>query len=142
VSFSESGAHSYFGDNFVYENGMLVSYTEANNWQKNNGIPIKVVCKYNEEKQKIYKIEIRNDTDTTFYSYMYNQSGQLTDNVQESNNNEVVYSDVVPWSNKKTNKIHIRYSNFDKHGNWTKSYFITEKGKALRSERKIEYYIK
>jgi hypothetical protein len=50
VSFSESGAHSYFGDNFVYENGMLVSYTEANNWQKNNGIPIKIIYKYNKEK--------------------------------------------------------------------------------------------
>jgi hypothetical protein len=134
VYFSESDTPSHYEHNFMFENGLLVSYTQGKIGA------IKFVYKYNEKKQKVQKLEIRNETDTTFYSYAYNQLGQLTDCIQESNDNEVIYSDVVVWSNKKMNKIHIRYSNFDKHGNWTKSYFITEKGKKFRSKRKIEYY--
>lgn len=131
---------SHFGDNFVYEDGKLVSYTEANDWQKRNNLSSEIVYKYDERKQKIHQMEIKNVTDTTFYTYLYNQSGQLTDYIQKSNNNEVIYSDVVPFSKKKMNKIHIRYSNFDKHGNWTRSYFITEKRRVFRSKRKIEYW--
>jgi hypothetical protein len=140
VFFLNADNPSYFRDNFVYEDGMLVSYTEANDWQERKGISKKIVYKYNERKQKIRKMEIKNEIDTTFYTYLYNQFGQLTDYIQESNNTEVIYSDVIPWSNKKMNKIHIRYSNFDKHGNWTESYFITEKGRVSRSKRKIEYW--
>lgn len=134
VSFSESDNNPfYYEDNFVYYEGMLVSYTQGKN------SVTKFIYKYNEKKQKERKLKIINETDTTFYSYMYNQSGQLTDYIQKSNNNENVYSGVV-WSNEKMNKIHILFSNFDKHGNWTKSYFITERGKVFRSERKIEYW--
>lgn len=140
VYFSSSDNPSHYWDDFVSENGVLVSFTEATDWQKINDISNKIVYEYNEKKQKIRKLEIRNETDTTFYSYVYNQSGQLTDYIQESNDNKVVYSGVICWSNEKMNKVHIRYSNFDKHGNWTKSYFITEKGKMFRSERKIEYW--
>jgi hypothetical protein len=131
---------SLLGDNFLYEDGKLVSYTEANDWQKRNDISSEIVYKYNERKQKIHQMEIKNVTDTTFYTYLYNQSGQLTDYIQESNNNEVIYSDVVPYSKNKMNKIHIKYSNFDKLGNWTRSTFITEKGKVFRSKKKIEYW--
>lgn len=132
--FSEPDNPYHFEDNFVYENGMLVSYTKGKEGKT------KIVRKYDEKKRKIQEIEIRDKTDTTFYSYVYNQSEQLTDYIQESNNDEVIYSDVPPWSNKKMNKVHIRYSNIDKRGNWTKSYFITERGKVFRSERKIEYW--
>ena len=134
VYFSSSDNPSYYEDNFVYDDGMLISYTQGKN------SATKFIYKYNEKKQKVQKLEIRNETDTTFYSYVYNQSGQLTDYIQESNNNEVVYSGVVVWSNEKMNKVHIRFSNFDKRGNWTRSYFITERGKVFRSERKIEYW--
>jgi hypothetical protein len=134
VYFSESDNPSYYEDNFVYDDGILVSYTQGKN------STTKFIYEYNEKKQKVQKLETRNETDTTFFSYVYNQSGQLTDYVKESNNNEVIYSNVITWSNKKKNKIHIRYSNFDKRKNWTRSYFITEKGKVFRSERKIEYW--
>jgi hypothetical protein len=140
VYFSGSDNPSHFWDNFVYENGMLISYTEATDWQKKNDISNMVFYKYNEKKQRTKKIKAVSETDTIFYSYMYNQSGLLTDYIQESNNNEVVYSSVVVWSNKRLNKTHIRYSNFDKCGNWTESYFITERGKVFRSKRKIEYW--
>ena len=134
VYFSESDTPSHYEHNFMFVDGLLVSYTQV------KIDAIKFVYKYNEKKQKTQKIEIRNEKDTTFYAYVYNQLGQLTDYIQESNKNEVVYSDVVVWSNSRLNKVHIRYSNFDKRGNWTKSYFITEKGKVFRSERKIEYW--
>lgn len=140
VYFSSSDNPSHFWDNFVYENGVLVNYEESTDWQKRNDISNKVLYKYSEKKQKLQKTEIRNEADTTFYSYVYNQSGQLTDYIQESNNNEVAYSGVVVWSNNKMNKIHIRFSNFDKCGSWTESYFITERGKVFRSKRKIEYW--
>jgi len=141
VYFSRSDSPSYWEDNFVFENnGVLVSYEEATDWQKRNDISNKIVHEYNTKKQKVRKLEIRNEIDTTFYSYEYNQSGQLTDCVQESNNNETVYSGVVVWSDEKKNKVHVHFSNFDKRGNWTKSYFITERGSVFRSERKIEYW--
>jgi hypothetical protein len=80
-----------------------------------------------------------NGIDTTFYTYVYNQLRQFTDYIQKNNNNEVVCSGVVVWSNEKMNKVHIQFSNFDKRGNWTRSYFITERGKVFRLKRKIEY---
>ena len=44
------------------------------------------------------------------------------------------------WSESKQNKVHERYCNFDKHGNWTKHYFITARGKVFWSKRKLVYW--
>ena len=131
-----------FGDNFVYEDGLLVSYTEATEQQYSNGISQKIVYAYNEKKQKSQKMNT-SGAYTTFYSYLYNISGQLTDFIHEvvnSDNELVVLSGVVVYSKNNTNKSHIRYSNFDKRGNWKKSHFVTEKSKLFRSKRKIEYW--
>jgi len=114
-------------NNFVYEAGMLISYD-------------KNILKYNEKKQKVSRLEVTGYTDSTFYTYMYNQSGQLTDFIKESHDNTIWYADAPSWSNTRNNKIHIRYSNFDNHGNWTRSYFITEKRKIFYSKRKIKYW--
>jgi hypothetical protein len=132
--FSNSNNSFHYEDNFIFEDGLLVSYTQGNIGA------VKIIYKYNEKKQRIQEMEIRNQTDTTFYSYVYNKLGELTDFIQKSNNNEVVYSDGAVWSCNKRNKIHIRFSNFDKQGNWTRSYYLTEKGKVFRSKREIEYW--
>ncbi len=137
--FSKSDTISYFGDNFIYENGILTSYTKGNFWQKKHGTLKKIIFRYNEKQQKIRELNIYK-TDTTFYFYNYNQQGKLIDYVKESNDKEEIFSGVFCWSDKILNKVHIKYSNFDKRGNWTKSYFMTEKGKIFRSERKIEYW--
>ena len=50
-----------------------------------------------------------------------------------------VIADVVPWSKTRQNKCVILYRRFDKYGNWTRSYYLTEKGRVLRSRRKIFY---
>lgn len=128
----------YFADNFVYSDGLLLRWEENNIFhKKKNGSPIKKVYRYNEKKQKIQELRIVDATDTTYYSFLYNQYGQLTDCVQESK--DAIYSGVICWSNSAMNKVHIRYIDFDKYGNWTKSYFVTENGMKFRSKRKIKY---
>lgn len=123
-------------DNFVYENELLVSYTQGRNQAT------KVVYKYNEKRQLVQRI-LTTDGWTTFFTYRYNQLGQLTDIIQEVVNSDddiAVLTGVVVWSSEKTNKVHIRYSNFDRRGNWRRSHFITERGRVLRSRRSIEYW--
>ena len=120
-------------DDFVYEDGMLISYTERGGYTKN-------ICQYNEKKQKERRLKISGRTDSTFFTYMYNQSGQLTDVIQESHDPEVFYGDAPFWNQTRGNKIHIKYTDFDKHGNWRKSYYITEKRKILKEKRKIKYW--
>lgn len=74
-------------------------------------------------------------------SYLYDENERLTDVITESHNDSEIKGTimgVVCW-NSEMNKYHIRFSNFDKHGNWTKSYYMTEKGKVFRSKRKIKY---
>ncbi|MDH6354626.1 hypothetical protein M2132_000954 [Dysgonomonas sp. PH5-45] len=137
ICFSESDTSSYYEHDFVFDDELLIGYTQGNGSQGEHST---IKYKYNEKKQKIQEQKMFMQTDTTFCSYIYNSFGQLTDCIQESNDSEVIYSDVVVWNNKKMNKVHIRYSDFDKQGNWTKSYFITEKGKVFRSKREIEYY--
>ena len=115
-------------DDFVYEDGMLISYTQGAS---------RNIFKYNEKKQKESRLEIRDyASDTTFYTYVYNQHGQLTDVIQEYHDTSIFYGDVPAWRKK----IHVKFSNFDKHGNWTRSYFITEKRRLLYSKRKIKYW--
>lgn len=36
-------------------------------------------------------------------------------------------------------KVHIKYNGHDKHGNWTRSYFISNGKRKFRSKRKISY---
>jgi hypothetical protein len=140
-SSEELNVPSFFGDNFIYKNGLLVSYERNNILRKNrNGLPINVICEYNDKRQKIQELEIPNKIDTIFYCFAYNQNGQLTDYVKKNGTKGYVFTGVVCWSNKMLNKVHIRYTDFDERGNWTKSYFITEKGKVFRSKRKIEYW--
>ncbi|MDR2149002.1 MAG: hypothetical protein LBE91_21385 [Tannerella sp.] len=119
-----------FRDNFVYKDEMLISCIIGGN---------QYIYEYNGKKQIERILEIYNKTDTTFFIYMYNESGQLTDCIQESNNAEAIYADAPPWSETRSNKIHIRFADFDRRGNWRKSYFITEKRIILKSKRRIQY---
>ena len=142
--YSSSGSEkpAYTADSFTYKNGVLVGYIKGyiNSYIKSI-LETKVVCEYNDKKQKTREISIfKNDADTTFFTYAYNRSGQLTDYIQENKREDVFYSGTVVWSRRRKNKIHIRFSNFDERGNWTKSYYMTNRGKVFRSERKIEYW--
>ena len=127
----------YFVNNFMYSDGLLISCEEDNISRRNkNSLPIKKTYQYNSKKQKIQEIRILNGIDTTYYSFQYNQYGQLSNYIQKSKG--ATYSDIICWSDSM-DKLHIRYINFDKHGNWTKSYFVTKNGIKFRSKRKIEY---
>ena len=132
MSSSDQDTSRYpFRGNFIYEDRMLISYTQGS--RKNT-------CTYNEEKQLTGRLEISINNDTTFYTYLYNPHGQLTDFIKESPDTTVFFSEAPFWNKTRGNKIHIRFANFDCHGNWTKSYFITEKEMLLNEERKIEYW--
>uniref|UniRef100_A0AB33IVP9 YD repeat-containing protein n=1 Tax=Prevotella sp. GTC17253 TaxID=3236793 RepID=A0AB33IVP9_9BACT len=137
VYMNGSDTASLYIDNFVYDDGLLLSNEEATAWQRNNKKMTKVCYYYNEKKQKILKTKHFNETDSIFYSY--DRMGRLTDEIKKVDSTSVL-SDIVPYANNEVNKLHILYSNYDGKGNWTKSYFVTPKGKKPRSKRKIKYW--
>ncbi len=47
---------------------------------------------------------------------------------------------IFPYNQSEPMRIIYLYENIDKHGNWTKSYYLTEKRKKFRVKRKIEYW--
>lgn len=129
------------GDNFIYKDGRLQSYERRYpNWSE---IEIdKIIYHYDGDQQTIQKYYVTKDSVSvvdakTLLIYLNNK---LVDYIVESSNEGDIFTGVVCWSDKKMNKMHIRYSDFDKYENWTESYFITQKGKVFRSKRKIEYW--
>jgi hypothetical protein len=87
--------------------------------------------------QSIYEDSVSISPAKTYFIY---KNGIQTDYIHETNDERECIIDIICWSKEMMNKVHIKYSNFDKYGNWTKSYFITEKGKKVRSKRKIQYW--
>ena len=122
---------SVIGTNFVYEDGLLISYDMDGSV---------VQFKYDSLARISQEISISGYSfDTTYTNYLYDKFGRKTDCIVESSNPEADFVGVFVYSSENRNKFHYRYSNFDKHGNWRKSYFITEKGELFRSKRKIKY---
>ena len=139
-------------DNFIYKDSLLQYYERGTFPHTDEHPSSKTLYIYNNRKQMIRKLNIDYasidmllyspdfaSTDTTFYSFVYDKEGRLTDFITESSNERAVFTGVICWSREKVNKLHIRYSNFDRRGNWTRSHFITEKGRVFRSKRKIKY---
>ncbi|WP_232369875.1 MULTISPECIES: hypothetical protein [Prevotella] len=137
VYMNGSDTATLYIDNFIYDGDLLISNEEATAWQKKNEAFSKVNYYYNEKKQKILETKYFNGSDSIFYSY--DKMGRLTDEVKKADNTSVL-SGIVPYARNELNKLHIIYSNYDHEGNWTKSYFATQKGKKTRSKRKIEYW--
>jgi hypothetical protein len=140
-------------DNIIYKDSLLRSYERGSFPRTRENPSDKRMYIYNEKKQItqiLYCIDVSSvvsqyspdfaSKDTTFYSFIYNKEGKLTDYITESGDKKSVFTGVICWSNSMLYKTHIRYTDFDKQGNWRKSYFMTEKGKIFRSKRKIEYY--
>jgi len=128
-----------FGDNFIYEDNQIQSYEWSNFFDTT-----------------IYKYFYTNDgnqiTKKDYFAcgdsicggcddILIYKNGKLTDFIQDGSNVSGTGTFVgVPCWDKTLSKVHIRYSNFDKRGNWTRSYYLTERGKFFRSKRKIEYW--
>lgn len=73
--------------------------------------------------------------------YVYDQKGYLISETVIITDTTAVIADVVPWSKTKQYAYTIEYDKIDKHGNWTRSYYVQENGKRIfRSKRKITYY--
>jgi len=130
------------GDNFIYKNGLLQSFDRYSfRWRRNSLEPCEVssanrtIFTY-DGNRRIEQTYRSIHTDTAFISpcitiFIY-QNGKLTDRIFECNGEQVVFTG--------GSGAPIRFSSFDKHGNWTRSYFVTGKGKILRSERRIRYW--
>jgi hypothetical protein len=144
---------SVLADNFIYRDDLLQSYERGRFPYTDEDPPDKIQHIYNEEKQITQKLICSDISlivalhspdfafkDTTFYSFIYDEGGKISDYVIRSSDKESTFTGVYCWNDVEMNKVHIRYSNFDKRGNWTVSYFITEKGKKFRSKREIEYW--
>ena len=71
--------------------------------------------------------------------YIYTSKHELKQIIVENADKDAVISDVVPWDYNHLYMYSLWYRSFDKHSNWTKSYFLTKKRKVLRSKRKIKY---
>lgn len=72
-------------------------------------------------------------------TYIYTQNNELKQILIENSDKDAVIADIIPWDEQHYYMYCIGYSAYDKHGNWTKSYFLTKNGKKLRSKRKIFY---
>lgn len=80
-----------------------------------------------------------NDTLSSIEKTLYNNNSLVFKSEEIVGDPLAIISDVTCWSKNQRNKYIILYDNFDKKGNWTKSYYLTEKGKVLRSKRNIVY---
>ena len=134
--------------NFVYKDGLLCSYDWSSARPDTIFPPLKTECFYNNKKQMVRKQEIEQYTfrgsppqiDITTYLYRYDSKGQLTDQIVESTDKESVFAGVPAWSNEQSNKYRLVFSDYDRHGQWKTSYYVTKNSKKFRSNRKIKYW--
>ncbi len=107
----------------------------------------KVVFKRNNKDQLIQTHYCEsNPNDDTYIVCKYNERGQLTDRIKivpdymgAFDASSLLGDDFT--SEQKMSKRHTVYSDFDAHGNWTKSVIIMPDGKEKASyTRKFKYY--
>ena len=129
--------------NFIFKEGKLLSY-ETHTYSFDNAVFLYRFAHTNEGNRQIIQRQhfeltyLSSDTLITTFIYV---DGALTDKViRNSNPRNAFVGGMVFWSREKPNKSHIRYTRFDRRGNWTRSYFITERGRVFRSQRRIEYW--
>lgn len=89
--------------------------------------------------------QIIDTTDNTLYRnnsndrdiYIFNSNNVITDIIRISKSGFVG----IPYIEENGVGIsHIKFTNFDEHGNWTRSYFILGNKRKFLSKRKITYY--
>ena len=83
-------------------------------------------------ENRIYK---NNSADRDIY--IFNSNNILTDFISISKDGFIG----IPYTEKNGVGVsHIKFTNFDKNGNWTRSFFILGNKRKFRSKRKITYY--
>jgi len=129
---------SSINKNFIYKNGQLQRY---------ESYPVRldffriIVFTYSENKRTRQMLTVDKDSmisDTGKEVFIY-ENGKLTDFIRVGAEGEAIISGEPLWSRERP-VVHIRFSNFDRQGNWRRSHFITESGRTLRSRRTIEYW--
>jgi hypothetical protein len=128
-----------WGDNFIYQDNQFQSYERHTYTNETEFTQIVYNYEENQRTEQWYYILEDSIVKEKCVSISLYQGGKLIDFIRKCTDGQSIVSGEVCWD-KDCNKVHIQYSNFDKRGNWTKSYFITEKGKVFRSTREIEYW--
>jgi len=130
---------SRIADNFIYQDNLLRSYeTYSTRLTEDRFDRIVYVYDCNQKTEQRYSVYGDSVSTEGCKSTSIFQNEKLTDLIQKCDEGGIISGEVC-W-NSSMNKVHIRYSNFDLHENWKRSYFITERGKVFRSKRKIEYW--
>jgi len=131
------------GNEFAYKNNLLLSYNINTINIKGEPSSIDTIKFQYDSLGRINRrsiiSNIENVISTENFTFFYDVHGRLTDYIQESSDSVGIYLGGVVWSEERENKVHFRFSNFDKYDNWRKSYYVTEKGEIFRSKRKIMY---
>jgi|GEM_PF-309134 len=146
-SLISNGKPFVVGDNFIYKDDLLQSFDRHIFFWRNDSLELGGSDRHtftHDSKRRTEQIYRNIHTGTAFMCYCITttvyQNGKLTDIIRDCDGSGGVFMGVYFWSKDRPDKMHIRFSNFDRHGNWTRSYFVTEKGKRLRSERRIRYW--
>ena len=111
-----------FAGNFVYIDNLLQSYKIYRERSKS-----KIIYTYSKNKKTRYvdtdfkylvsDLTFENETSSNRVIFIFDNE-RLTDKVHiNSNPNDAFIGGFVWYSSDKPNKVHIRYSNFDRHGN-------------------------
>lgn len=99
-----------------------------------------ITSKYQITKDTVIRDIFYDDKHIEHQCYVYDND-KLTSETKIITDTTAVIADVIPWSKKRQYAYTIKYDKFDKHGNWTRSYYVQENGRRkFRSKRKITYY--
>lgn len=125
--------------NTIYKQGKLMRYDRI---LLSNGM-INLIehyeLTYSDDNRKIV-IQQTDDRNISHEKVMiyYDKRGKLMKKIVDYNDRSVVLSDVIPYAHNWQDKYVIKYD-YDKSGNWIKSYFITRFWKYKKEEREIKY---
>ena len=123
-------------NNFIWKDGLLMSEDRL----VSDSLLVRKQYVYNSKMQKIktdeyiYKMaagSFRKTEHELSYRYEYDEQGRLSQESKEYIDHSAVMTDVCPWSKNALYKYVIKYVYRGKSNLYTKSYFLTEKGKKF-----------
>lgn len=133
------GDYVCINNNFVWDKGKLISM----DYIFTPSTYSRFVYSYNKEGRKVEKKEYLYTIDSenphkiedceyvALYRYEYDEQGRLSQESKEYIDHSAVMTDVCPWSKNALYKYVIKYVYHGKSNLYTKSYFLTERGKKF-----------
>lgn len=124
-------------DNFQYQNELIRSYRGT---FRGTHFQLRSYSFSYDSLDRLIKKEDRDEQKGggMITSYTYDEEGRVIRSLEENLNPKA--GNPYPVSQVERHKVLYSYEDHDNHGNWQKCYYITEKGKIWRADRKITYY--